>query len=174
MQEIEVKILEIDVATIEKRLAEIGATKEFEHEFKAIFYDFPDGRIVQNKELIRLRKEGPQSVLTHKKALPSSTVKIMEETEIEVADFEVMDQILCKMGLLRTKETHKIRAQFQFRKVHIVIDNYQGDLANIPPFLEIEASNQTELEEMVEILGFRQEHCRNWNTYDLVKHYGLS
>ena len=174
MQEIEVKILEIDVSAVEQRLSELGAQKEFDHELRAIFYDFPDGRIIQNKELIRLRKEGPKTVLTHKRSIPSGTVKIMEETETEVADFELMDRILQNMGLLRTKETRKTRAQFQFRNVHIVIDNYLGELADIPPFLEIEASNQTELEEMVEILGFRQEHCRNWNTYDLVKHYGLS
>jgi adenylate cyclase class 2 len=173
MQEIEVKILEIDRVRMEAKLKEIGATLDFDEELAAVFYDFPDNRLKAAGELLRLRKEGKAIRLTHKSPISHAVVKQMEEWETGVQDWEAMQQILSKLGFLARKQTKKRRTQYEWQGTHVVLDDYQGELAPIPLFLEIEANNEAALFATVEALGFRREDCNSWNTYDLMKHYGL-
>ncbi|MEM9984178.1 MAG: CYTH domain-containing protein, partial [Bacteroidota bacterium] len=71
MEEIEVKILEIDRAQVEQRLKALGATLSFDGEMIALFFDFADRRIKSAGSVLRLRKEGDRSVLTHKRPRPT-------------------------------------------------------------------------------------------------------
>ncbi len=68
MQEIEVKILEIDRKKIEKTLTDLGAEKIFDGGIQTIFFDFEDGRIVKAKDVLRLRKEEDKVELTLQKS----------------------------------------------------------------------------------------------------------
>ena len=173
MQEIEVKILEIDREKIETRLTELGAEKSFDDELHAIFFDFADKSITRGGGLLRLRKEGKETVLTHKKMIAKTTAKIMEETETRVEDIQQMATILNHLGLEQTRETRKFRTQYEWGGAHIVIDVYQDALAAIPPFIEIEAPGQEIINKVVETLGFSPEDCKNWHTYDLIAHYQI-
>ena len=60
MKEIEVKILEINVADVQKRLKELGAQKLFDGELEWVVFDFPDGRLGKEEILVRLRRTGKQ------------------------------------------------------------------------------------------------------------------
>jgi predicted adenylyl cyclase CyaB len=173
MQEIEAKILEVDPNALENCLQSLGAKVSFDDEMRALFFDWPDGRITQAGAVLRLRKEGPTTVLTHKRALSRAEAKVMEETETEVADFAAMQQILEGSGLLVIKETHKFRRQYDLVDSHVVIDDYQGPLAHIPVFAEIEAPSVARLREIVVQLGYAPEQALSWSTYDLVQHYGV-
>lgn len=171
MQEIEVKILEIDRKQLEEKLSNLGAKLEFDIEMMALFFDWEDGSITQTGQVLRLRKEGTKTILTHKKAIASDQAKIMHETETEIADIEAMQAVFNQLGLLTIKKTRKFRAQYIWKQSHIVIDDYQDELSPIPVFLEIESPNVEELYEVVKALEYSREDCKNWNTYDLVKHY---
>lgn len=172
MQEIEAKILEVDQSTLESRLKALGAHVSFDGEMHAWFFDWPDGRISEAGSVLRLRKEGADTVLTHKRPLPQTGAKVMEETETQVADFEAMRQILAGSGLVVVKETHKFRRQYDLVDSHVVIDDYRGRLAHIPIFAEIEAPSVTRLNEIVAELGYAPDQALSWSTYDLVQHYG--
>ena len=66
MTEIEVKVLEIDSVALKQKLTAIGAKQTFAGELRAMFYDFPEETITQKNDVLRLRKEGNQIMLTYK------------------------------------------------------------------------------------------------------------
>ncbi len=171
MSELEVKILEINPDDIERRLLSLGAVREFDHEFEAIFWDFPDGRLAQSRKLLRLRREGDQSVITFKTPQKAEGLKAMEELETGVVDSAIFSEILTSIGLHATRRTRKRRIQYTLGAAHVVLDFYLDDLAAIPPFLEIEAQDSDTVFDMVQKLGYEPRHTTSWNTYDLINHY---
>jgi adenylate cyclase class 2 len=172
MQEIEVKILEIDPADLCRKLEALGAQKSFDGEMSAIFFDFPDGSIRNAGDVLRLRAEGDTSVLAYKKHISREGAKVMAEYETVVSEPHSMLEILRALGLSRIAGTRKHRIEYRLGDAHLVIDDYHDELAYIPPFLEIEAPGKDQLSALAQQLGFRPEDCLNWDTYDLVKHYG--
>lgn len=169
--EIEVKILAINRAQILSKLAEIGAKQHFKAEFLAIFYDDEKQSIRQKKAALRLRKEGNKTFLTFKLPISTEQAKIMDEREVEVADVEKMRAILQGLGYTEIKKTRKIREEFEWKNVKIVLDEYLDDLAFIPLFLEIEAPNLEEMYEAVYALGYTKSDCNTFNTYELANFY---
>lgn len=174
MEEIEVKILEIDPIAMQKAFLEIGGEKEFDQMFEATFYDLPDHSIKAKGELLRLRIEGEQAVLTYKQPLSSDGAKVMKETETAVEDGEAMKSILTILGYQPVKHTLKRRIQYRWQDCHIVIDDYQAELAAIPAFLEIEAPSRKRLADCLLALNIEPASALPWNTYDLARHYGLA
>lgn len=174
MEEIEVKVLEIDPVKMQEVFLSIGAEKEFDQIFEATFYDLPDKSIRAKGELLRLRIEGEQAVLTYKQPLSTDGAKVMKETETAVEDGEAMKSILAILGYQPIKHTLKRRIQYRWQDCHIVIDDYQAELAPIPPFLEIEAASRERLTACLHALAIDPISALPWNTYDLANHYGLA
>lgn len=174
MQEIEVKILEINAEAITQRLLALGATKAFDGLMLAQFYDFEDRRILANGEVLRVRLEGAETVMTYKKPISKGEAKIMEEHESRVESPSHIQPILQAMGLQIVKETRKHRTEFILPDGHVVIDDYQGALAAIPVFLEIESPTQEQVYHIASALGYGPESCKSWDTRDLIQHYGIS
>jgi len=170
-QEIEVKILEVDRPQVEQTILELGGQKSFDDEMIAWFLDTPDGSIRAKGDVLRLRKEGKDTVLTYKRHVSRGEAKIMEELETSVGDADSMLNIYRTLGYEVVKITHKHRTQYDLGKVHVVFDNYKGDLAPIPEFIEIEAPDMEAIEETVQALGFHMKDCNNWSTRELVHHY---
>lgn len=171
--EIEVKILEIDPPALEQRLQALGAQRSFAGEMFAIFFDWPDRRLTQAGQVLRLRREGEAVQLTFKDGLSQAGTKQMDEHETQVEDPAVIRKILTTLGLESIQETRKFRTQYDLGDAHVVIDAYQDRLAAIPPFLEIEAPTEARLFEVVALLGYQRSDCLSWSTYDLVQHYGI-
>jgi len=171
MQEIEVKILEIDREAIEQKLVALGAEKVFDGELWAMFFDHPDGQIKAKGDVLRLRKEGEACILTYKQHVSKAEAKIMEETETVVDNMEATMHILQKAGLQILKSTRKRRTSYQLADGQVVIDDYADALAPIPVFLEVESPNMDALRRVVQALGYTMDDCNNWNTRDLIKHY---
>ncbi|MDP5171456.1 MAG: class IV adenylate cyclase [Bacteroidia bacterium] len=171
MEEIEVKILEIDQPEMIRKMAQIGAMLEFDSRFEALFFDYTNSEIRERGEVLRLRREGEQAVLAYKTPISLDGAKVMRETETSVADFDAMKEILLAAGFIITKHTSKRRIQYQWEDCHLVIDDYEGELAAVPPFLEIEAPSREQLSHALDVLGIAPEIALPWSTYDLVKHY---
>lgn len=174
MEEIEVKILEIDPVAIQETFLNMGAEREFDQIFEATFYDLPDQSIRAKGELLRLRIEGKQAVLTYKQPLSKDGAKVMKETETAVENGEAMKSMLTILGYQPVKHTLKRRIQYRWQDCHLVIDDYQGELAAIPPFLEIEAPSRERLSACLRALRLDPASALPWNTYDLANYYGLA
>ncbi|MEK6939549.1 MAG: CYTH domain-containing protein [Nanoarchaeota archaeon] len=171
MREIEVKILEVEVASLKRKLESWGAKKVFEGELTASYYDFSNGKLGKGGLVLRLRKKSgtEQTVeLTLKEKISQTEAKIMKEYEVAVTNFEAMQKILYGLGLRETKVARKHRISYQLDDVHFDLDTFPG----IPTFLEIEAPTLEIVKEYVTKLGYSMAEAKPWSGGDLLRYYG--
>ncbi len=170
MQEIELKILDIDIKEIEKKLIKLGADKISTNLVSVNIFDFEDSRIKKKRELLRLRQIGDKIELTHKgKRKEDIEFKISEETETTVESFEEMKKILEKIGLICINESEKTRTSFKIGKTKIEIDQHP----KIPPYLEIEGTKE-DIEDIVKKLGFSMNDTCDLTGSKVIKKYGVN
>jgi predicted adenylyl cyclase CyaB len=171
MHEIEVKVLDIDRASVECRLTEIGAERRSDQSLIALFLDFPDRELAAAGSLLRLRKEGDRSILTFKRRVGEEGAKVREETEVTVGDFEACRRLLSSLGLVETTRVDKFRASCRLGSAALAIDRHLGELSFIPELLEIEAGSAEEIRSVAARLGFSPDQLRPWGLAELIDHY---
>jgi adenylate cyclase, class 2 len=171
VQEIEVKILNVDRADVEARLAALGAERVFDGTLRAQLFDFEDGRLSRSNNMLRLRSEGDRIVLTHKGPIGYGQAKVRKETNVAVSDFDTCRSILEKLGLVLRLETQKRRSVYNLQGAQVMIDKYAGAYAHIPEFIEIEAPDLESIHAVARKLGFGPEDCKPWAFSRLVQHY---
>lgn len=167
MKEIEVKILEVDVSKIVRKLEELGAKKTLDTMQEVIIYDNADGTLSQG-QLVRLRKNGNVVELTYKKRVGSGEWKISDEKEVHVSDFETARKILKGIGLKEIRAYSKRRITYHLDGANFEIDTYP----EVPTLLEIETEDEKLLEEYVKKLGYTMKDTKPWTGKDVLKHYG--
>ncbi len=163
-QEIEVKILEIDVEKITAKLIELGAVKVFDGAIYADFFKNKDG------QKLRLRKMDGANILTFKKVISSSKIMQNEEIEISFDDYEGMKQLLNELGFSQYGTSEKRRITYKLGETLFEIDT----LPKIPTFLEIEASSTEELRKAVELMGYTMEQTSTLTERTIKEHYGVA
>jgi adenylate cyclase class 2 len=171
MTEIEIKILEIDRDIIEKKLIGLGAYKVFDGEIHAIYYDFPDNGLRENRKTLRLRKEGLRTVLTLKVHVDNAAAKERNEYETETADFIIMQTILEGLGFIPWLEMKKHRTSFELQDAHFELDQYHAPYDFIPLFLEIEGKDTGTVYRNAAALGFTRQDCKPWDAVQLAAYY---
>ena len=171
--EVEAKILEINVDEVRKKLLELGAKLVYDKLQVVRILDFDDERLDKNDELLRIRKIGDKVELTFKGAKqPTGNVKTREEIETHVEDFDKVLKIFERLGLKPVRSYEKHRISYKLGNITFEIDHLPN-IPTIPPWLEIEAPSQKEVEEMVEKLGFKKEDMKSYEGIELLKHYNL-
>jgi predicted adenylyl cyclase CyaB len=173
MKEVEVKILEVNRRNIEAKLGGMGAKRIFDGVVQTLFFDFEDGRIVKERNLLRLREEEDKAELTFKKVQVTAAVKVADEYSVEVSSLEATRRILENLGLLVTEIMRKRRVSYVLDDARFDFDLYLGDCAYIPEFMEIEAKNEEMVHRYAELLGFNAKDCLPWSTNDLIRYYAL-
>jgi len=137
-QEVEIKFRVRDLRALTRDLRQSGfrLVTRRTHEVNAL-YDLPGQPLRQRGELLRLRKYGPDWVLTHKAKgkQDDGRHKTRVETETRIADGPKMDAILRALGLAPTFRYEKFRAEWSDGKGHVVVDE-----TPIGNFGEIEGS----------------------------------
>jgi adenylate cyclase class 2 len=171
MREVEVKVLDVDRADIEKKIIALGAKKTFDGEIRAIYYDSPEHFVRKTGGTFRLRKEGATAVLTYKRHVEDPDAKVREEKEVTVSDFDVMREILESAGFSAWLEMRKKRTTYQIGGLHLEFDRYLDACDFIPEFLEIEGTDVGEVYRCAELLGFRKEDCRPWDAVQVAEYY---
>ena len=172
MKEIEIKIIEIDRKKVEDNLGILGAAKTFDGDVEAWFFDFQDGAITRARDLLRLRRIGDKTNLAFKKFVESQSVKVRNEYEVSISDFETMRLILESIGLISTWRMEKHRTSYVLSGgVHVDIDKYSGAFSYIPELMEIEGRDISTIREHAKLLGFAPDDCKSWDTFDLIDHY---
>jgi predicted adenylyl cyclase CyaB len=173
MEEIEAKILEVDRPKLERTLMILGAKKVFDHEILTLLYDFKNGTIIEQKNVLRLRKEQERVELTFKKVTYTRTAKTAEEYSVEVSNLETTQRILQNLGLSVIDKTQKHRVSYILDGTRFDFDQYLGEYEYIPEFLEIEAKTTGLIHKYAKVLGFEAKDCLPWSTTDLIKHYSF-
>jgi len=171
MEEIEVKILNVDRKKCEKILLKIGAKKKFEGELITLAFDTKDKKLKLDNKIFRLRKEGDNQVLCLKEPISKEGFKRMNETEVSVSDFEKISEILKKIGFEIFAKTTKKRVSYKLDNTVFDFDKYTNEYEFIPEFLEIESNNVKSIEEYAKLLGYKKEDMLPWGFQDLLKNY---
>ncbi len=170
MQEIEIKVLNINKKQMEKKLTALGAVKKGRFLIVEKNFDFKNKNISKNKCALRLRSVGKRAELTFKsKANARDAFKVREETETMVGDFKTMEKILNNIGLQPVWHRQKYRTSFQNGPVKFEIDEYPG----IPPYLEIEGSKKDILK-YLRLLGIPQTNTSTQSSTKVLKQYGVN
>jgi len=170
MEEIEVKILEVNGKEIKKMLTSLNAVKIYDGEISTQFLDYADGSISKFRDVLRLRNMENKTELTYKKVKATQTAKTAEEFSVEVSDLDAMLYILKNIGLSVTEQMQKHRVSYKLGSVRFDIDRYLGDYSFVPEFLEIEG-DLTAIHKYAGMLGFKPKDCLPWSTDELVNYY---
>jgi len=170
MEEIEVKILDINVSDIILKLEKLGAKKVFDGELYALYFDDENDTLKKNHEVLRLRKEGNIAVLCKKKIISKKEAKIAHEEE-EIVDFDTKYNELIAQGYTPKFTLKKHRESYKLKDTKIEIDTFKGKYSFVPPFLEVEAPNMNKLEKTVKKLGYTMKQTKPWSGKDVIKHY---
>ena len=162
--EYEVRILEIDVDSIKKKVEEVGATLEWDRLQRRYVYDFIPK--VDNK-WIRLRTNGIKTTLTIKNFV-TSEIDGTQELEIVVDDFDRTNSILEELGYEHRAYQENRRIQYKLNEVEIDIDSWPM----IPTYLEIEGPSEEEVYKIVELLGFSKSDITTRDVEGIYNDYG--
>lgn len=157
-QEIEAKILNIDKAALEQKLAEIGATKQGDLFFRSTSFDFPGFPLDKEASWVRLRDEGSRITLAFKQRLGangnSGKDAGMEEIEVAVSSYEDTIALLKKIGMIEKFSQEKKRSTWTKGDVSFDIDEWP----RLSPYLEIEAPSWKDVDDAILELGFSLEN----------------
>lgn len=151
--EIEVKFLPADIEAVRSRIVETGAENKGRLFEANTVYDTGQKRLRQQNALLRLRKDR-RTTLTFKSptVAPDADCKILSESEVEVSDFDTMEQILLSMGYHRQFVYEKWRETFDLGDTHLCLDCLPyGD------FIEIEGTRDR-IRKISERIGLEWHH----------------
>src|SRR3989344_6440323 len=119
MEEFEIKFLEVDVPSLEKKLLEIGAEKTGEYDYGRVLMDYPDMRMNSLNSWVRLRTDGKETTLTYKQRLGAKSDdgsipdEGMKEIEVVVDNYEKTFELLKAIGLVVKREEKNKRIRYQ-------------------------------------------------------------
>jgi len=168
MREVEVTILEINVEATRKKLLDLGAKKVFDGDMSYFAFDFPDNRLNKKGELLRIRKVGNKTEITHKSKKENvEGFKIKKEIETQVKDFEVICEIFEKCGMKIIHQGQKKRESYKLGSTNFEIDFVPG----IPAFLEIETQDEKEIQKAVTMLDFNMKQTTAMTGKEIEEYY---
>jgi len=152
-QEIEVKFYVNDLARVEARLLELGATllEPRGHESNLRF-DRPDGSLRAERRVLRLRQAG-EARLTYKgPAEDRDGVQARTEIEFTAGDFESARKFLEALGYVQVAVYEKFRATYELDATHVMLDELPYGT-----FVEIEGRGAESIREVATRLGLDWE-----------------
>jgi len=167
-KEIEVKILNIDKASIGKTLKKLGAIKILKPTLmRELYWESSAKKRLYSS--FRLRSEGNDNFLTIKLKKEDNNFEIRDEFEVAVGDFGKTKKILELAGFKVFRQREKVREEYKLGKTKIEIDQYP----NMNPYLEIEGSSKKEVEKFLKKLGFSLKYTTNRTATEVIRDAGL-
>lgn len=157
--EYEIRILEIDVNKIVKKLNDLGAKKVGEYNQKGYVYDL---KPKSNGKWIRLRTNGDVTTLCYKDVV-DDTINGTKEVEIVVDDFDKTNELLERIGFISRNYQENKRIQYILNGVEIDIDSWPL----IPTYLEIEGSSEEEVLKIKDLLEVDESKVTTLNCEDI-------
>lgn len=170
----ETRIIKIDVENIRKTAIKIGAMKVKEENQINNIYDFEDRHLLSNKGYARIRvvedllNNENIVFMTVKKLLSNDKYKVMDEKETIISDAEMGKAIFEALGLKLVESIKKYRESYKYKNTLIEIDI--NDKTFCPfPYIEIESSDEKEIEEVVNLLGYTMKDTTSKTIYEILQ-----
>jgi adenylate cyclase, class 2 len=142
MLETEVKFLLNDLPALRQRLLAAGAQLHKARIFEQnVRFDTSDESLLAQDSLLRLRQDTAVRLTLKtppETAEQSQQVKVMQELEVSISDFDTMSRILTRLGYAPVQVYEKYRETFALDGIEIVLDELPyGD------FIELEGDEAT-------------------------------
>lgn len=177
MNEMEARIIDIDVEAMRLKLSKISAEKvKVENQVNRI-YDFEDRCLLNDKGYARIRTvqdlmtSATRHYMTTKKLLSQDKFKVMSEHEIIISDPGEGEKIFEDLGLFLIESINKYRESYRYKSCLIEIDI--NDKSFCPfPYIEIEANSEDALEEIVILLGYSMKDITSKTIYEILNERG--
>lgn len=163
--EVEARLLDVDEIEFQEKLKELNAVFVGDWIQVRNCYDFNP---LRENSWIRLRKEGSKTTLTIKE-IGSDKIDGTKESEIEVSDFDMTNEILNKLGYFARSIQENRRRRYILDEVEIDIDSWP----KIPTYVEFEAKNESDIKNVCIKLGIDFENLVTFGVTEIYKHYGL-
>lgn len=174
MNEIELRIIDIDVDDIRAKLEKMSAKKvKQENQINNIF-DFPDKRLLSEKGYARIRivedelKNEKHFYMTTKKLLSQDKYKIMEEHEIKISNATEGENIFKSLGLKLMQTIKRYRESYKYNNTLIEIDINEKSFCPFP-YIEIESTDKDELENVVHLLGYTMSDTTSKTIFEILE-----
>lgn len=158
MREQEVKVLNIDKEEIEKKLIELRAKLIKDENQINYRFDTDDNFLKKTYNgylRIRITKNllngETKNTLTFKRSLRRNTLRVNEETETEISDWESTAKILELLGYKQKRPGYKHRRSYIYDNITFEIDTWDEETYS-KPYLEIEMSSEADLEKAILLL----------------------
>jgi adenylate cyclase class 2 len=178
MQELETRILDIEVEAIRAKMVELKAEKvKVENQINRI-YDFEDRRLLSSKGYARIRtiedllNNKTIHYMTTKKMLSQEKYKVMEEHETVIERFEEGENIFKALGLDLVQAISKYRESYKYKNSLIEIDINEKSFCPFP-YIEIETAYEEELEEIVALLGYTMKDTTSKTIFEILADRGV-
>ncbi len=152
MQEIETKILEIDVKATREKLVALGA-KQIQDMRLIVDWYGPKGLTHAGDDpwYLRVRTTSDGVSEMSWKSLPKiiGNTRHSDEINLNVSDFEKAKSLLSAIGLENYAHQEKDRVSFSLKDWNFDLDQYPG----MPAYLEIEGKTHEHVQEAIKILN---------------------
>ena len=112
-------------------------------------FDYPDKKLRKIGGWVRVRDEGDKITLSYKQLL-DRTLHGTKEITVIVDDFEATCTFLCSIGLQQISYQETRRELWLLDNCEVTLDTWLW----IPPFVEIEGTDEESLKRIVKHLGF--------------------
>ncbi|WP_071027185.1 class IV adenylate cyclase [Peptoniphilus raoultii] len=171
-REIELKILNIDLKELEKKLIEVGAKYLGEENQINIRINSTAHKIYKKEGYLRIRISDTNGkitkYLTFKENFSSLNVRDNIEHTITFDDEEELENILRLMGYDKFSRGEKFRKKYIYNDLKIDLDTW--DEATYPyPYAEIEGPDEETIYKFIKLLEIPKEDISTLSIAELVK-----
>jgi len=168
MREVELKAVVDDLAERRKRVEEAGGSLSFEGKISDRRYDFEMGVLSGRDEVLRVRqyhgKSSTKTFLDWKGPTEFRDVyKVREEVATPVEDFDSLEQILMRLGLVVVTEIDREIAQYQLGGATVRFEVYP----RMDVLVEVEGEPAA-IEQAIEVIGLPRGTFTNHRLSDFV------
>ena len=170
-REIETKFIDPDLDAVRRALGAGGGVRKDRYFERNLVFDTPDRRLREKNVLLRLRKAG-RCVLTLKRPpremgpdTDGVRLKVWEETETVVLDFEAMREVLFGLGFVLAFAYEKIRETWELAGCKVCLDTLP-----FGEFVEIEGEPEA-IHGCADLLGLAPEASSDLTYHALNREY---
>ena len=175
MKELEVKVLNIDKEEIEKKLIAIGAVLVKDENQINYRFDTDDYYLKKTYDgYLRIRitddilSGESKSTMTFKKNLKRDSLRINEEINTDLSNWENAAKIIGLLGYKQKRPGYKHRRSYMYENILFEIDTWDEE-TYAKPYLEIEVSSGEELEKAIRILNLDRSQITSKSIDELRK-----
>lgn len=175
MNEIEVKVLNINKEEVLKKLEELGAALLKDEEQTNIRFDTEDRylkKIYKGYLRIRITKNNLTgeiiNTLTLKRNISRDAYRVNEETETQISDVNETIKILEALKYCRKTPGKKRRISYLYDGILFEIDEWDKEIYP-HPYLEIEVTHERDLDRAIELLNIDEKNITAKSIEELIK-----